>query len=68
MNRLMACSHPLPYCSWEPHENVESCQRLLESFWSHIGTDDNDYFPGYVVSASEGWIGEQLLSWNVRTG
>ncbi|KAF8203154.1 hypothetical protein BJ912DRAFT_343792 [Pholiota molesta] len=42
--------------SWEPHENVESCERLLESFWNHIGNDDNDYFPGYIVSASEEWI------------
>ncbi|PFH54677.1 hypothetical protein AMATHDRAFT_44493 [Amanita thiersii Skay4041] len=34
--------------SWEPEENVANCQRLLQSFWNHIGLDDKDYQVGYV--------------------
>lgn len=43
--------------SWEPDKNVEGCKRLLKSFWEHVGTDDNDYFPGHEVSAEQEWIG-----------
>ncbi|KAF8634013.1 hypothetical protein AX15_001186 [Amanita polypyramis BW_CC] len=42
--------------SWEPEENVADCQRLLSSFWEHIGQDNNDYHVGYVVKADEQWI------------
>ncbi|KAK2461748.1 hypothetical protein APHAL10511_006211 [Amanita phalloides] len=42
--------------SWEPEENVANCQRLLASFWEHIGVDDKDYNVGYEVEADEQWI------------
>ncbi|KAL4068268.1 hypothetical protein V8B97DRAFT_1974437 [Scleroderma yunnanense] len=42
--------------SWEPADNVKQCDRLLGSFWRHIGTDDDDYAVGYVVSAGDEWI------------
>ncbi|CAK5280093.1 unnamed protein product [Mycena citricolor] len=42
--------------SWEPAENVAACQRLLTSFWSNVGTDDNDYPVGYEVEAKPAWI------------
>ena len=43
--------------SWEPEENLAGCERLRESFWTHIGMDDRDYMVGYEVSASHAWIG-----------
>lgn len=43
--------------SWEPAENVKQCDRLLGSFWRHVGTDDDDYPIGYEVSARKEWIG-----------
>ncbi|KAH9486727.1 hypothetical protein JR316_0000792 [Psilocybe cubensis] len=46
--------------SWEPPENLKSgCSRLLESFWTHVGTDDKDYLPGYVVEAKKDWIEQE---------
>jgi hypothetical protein len=30
----------------------------LKSFWTHIGIDDEDYAPGYMVEASPEWISE----------
>ncbi|PPQ95658.1 hypothetical protein CVT26_008687 [Gymnopilus dilepis] len=42
--------------SWEPEENLESCERLLASFWRHVGMDDEDYPIGYVVKAKKSWI------------
>ncbi|KAF9480026.1 hypothetical protein BDN70DRAFT_920799 [Pholiota conissans] len=42
--------------SWEPSKNVESCERLLASFWDHVGIDNKDYFPGDVICAKEDWI------------
>jgi hypothetical protein len=42
--------------SWEPHENVKECDRLLKSFWDHIGVDNNDYPLGYEVQAKPKWI------------
>ncbi|KAF8640769.1 hypothetical protein AX17_000419 [Amanita inopinata Kibby_2008] len=42
--------------SWEPEENVADCQRLLASFWEHIGLDNEDYPVGYTVPAKEHWI------------
>lgn len=48
-------------CSWEPQQNVKQCERLLTSFWKHIGTDDEDYHVGYEVAAQDDWIRE--TSW-----
>ncbi|KAF8446174.1 hypothetical protein L210DRAFT_3474689 [Boletus edulis BED1] len=45
--------------SWEPAENVKQCDRLLTSFWKHIGTDDNDYPVGYETAAEEDWIDKE---------
>ncbi|KAA1468560.1 hypothetical protein DENSPDRAFT_474386 [Dentipellis sp. KUC8613] len=45
--------------SWEPSENVHSCDRLLRSFWTHVGTDNEDYDPGYVVEAEPSWIARE---------
>ena len=42
--------------SWEPKANVRGCQRLLDSFWDHIGIDDEDYADGFQVEAKKGWI------------
>ncbi|KAH7924008.1 hypothetical protein BV22DRAFT_545137 [Leucogyrophana mollusca] len=42
--------------SWEPQENVQGCDRLLKSFWTHIGHDDKDYPIGYQVAAKDFWI------------
>ncbi|KAF7339930.1 Chromo domain-containing protein [Mycena venus] len=42
--------------SWEPAENVAACQRLLDSFWTEIGLDNEDYPEGYVAKASKEWI------------
>jgi hypothetical protein len=42
--------------SWEPEKNVADCQRLLSSFWDHIGMDNEDYPVGYEVHAKESWI------------
>ncbi|KIJ05620.1 hypothetical protein PAXINDRAFT_103699, partial [Paxillus involutus ATCC 200175] len=45
--------------SWEPAENVKQCDRLLASFWKHVGTDDEDYSIGYEVDAGEDWINKE---------
>ncbi|KAI0271558.1 hypothetical protein BC834DRAFT_860173 [Gloeopeniophorella convolvens] len=42
--------------SWEPAENVEQCDRLLNSFWRHVGMDDEDYAPGDECKAEPWWI------------
>ncbi|KAI9445468.1 hypothetical protein H4582DRAFT_1915640 [Lactarius indigo] len=42
--------------SWEPAENVIQCDRLLSSFWKHIGIDDQDYSPGDKFDAQPSWI------------
>jgi hypothetical protein len=57
----MLCSTLLD--SWEPAENVEQCDRLLRSFWKHIGMDNSDYTPGDQFDAQEWWIGvlERLI-------
>ena len=49
-------------CSWEPTANVQQCDRLLASFWKHVGTDDNDYAIGYEVAAEEDWISPCLIT------
>lgn len=46
----------LQYPSWEPHENVQECHRLLTSFWAHVGVDNDDYPIGYCVEAKTHWI------------
>jgi hypothetical protein len=43
--------------SWEPAENVEQCDRLLRSFWKHVGMDNDDYTPGDQFDAEDWWIG-----------
>lgn len=35
---------------------MAGCQRLLTSFWEHIGVDNKDYEVGYVARADEPWI------------
>jgi len=47
--------------SWEPEENVKKCVRLLKSFWKHVGTDDEDYPPGYMVEAEPEWISKSFI-------
>ncbi|KAI0067836.1 hypothetical protein BV25DRAFT_1987496 [Artomyces pyxidatus] len=43
--------------SWEPEENISSgCDRLLSSFWDHVGIDNGDYEIGYNVRAHQSWI------------
>ncbi|THH02520.1 hypothetical protein EW026_g379 [Hermanssonia centrifuga] len=42
--------------SWEPSENVAGCERLLKSFWRHVGDDNEDYPVGYETFATEDWI------------
>lgn len=45
--------------SWEPADNVVQCDRLLSSFWNHIGNDDYDYSPGAKFDAQPGWIKQE---------
>ncbi|TFK76886.1 hypothetical protein BDN72DRAFT_15764 [Pluteus cervinus] len=45
--------------TWEPEENVAGCERLLRSFWTDVGYDNNDYGPGTVLEADEKWIKQQ---------
>ncbi|KAH7883814.1 hypothetical protein F5I97DRAFT_1895879 [Phlebopus sp. FC_14] len=45
--------------SWEPAENVQQCDRLLASFWKHVGVDDNDYAIGYEAAAKDDWINKE---------
>lgn len=51
--------YPESEWTWEPHENVASCERLMSSFWSEIGEDNGDYLPGYQVDASKEWIARE---------
>lgn len=52
----------LTICSWEPAENVQQCNRLLASFWKHVGTDDEDYPIGYEVEADASWISPSFVA------
>ncbi|KZT21687.1 hypothetical protein NEOLEDRAFT_1181525 [Neolentinus lepideus HHB14362 ss-1] len=45
--------------TWEPEDNLQGCERLLRSFWDHIGTDDEDYPIGYTVRARSDWIDQE---------
>ncbi|KAG9314571.1 hypothetical protein JVU11DRAFT_5373 [Chiua virens] len=42
--------------SWEPSENVQQCDRLLTSFWKHVGMDNGDYPVAYEIAAEGEWI------------
>ncbi|KAF9243890.1 hypothetical protein BU15DRAFT_59727 [Melanogaster broomeanus] len=60
VNRKQTCFLPHGVTdSWEPAENVKQCDRLLASFWKHVGTDDEDYPIGYEVAAREDWINKE---------
>ncbi|KAI0702474.1 hypothetical protein BC835DRAFT_1320860 [Cytidiella melzeri] len=50
--------------SWEPAANLQSCERLLKSFWANIGLDDNVYEPGYTVEPTKEWIEEEVALFN----
>ncbi|KAF9015377.1 hypothetical protein BDQ17DRAFT_1536047 [Cyathus striatus] len=61
--------------TWEPEANLTECERLLRSFWEHIGVDNEDYQIGYVVEAKDDWIqaekryfAKQLAKDNRRKG
>ncbi|KAI0936045.1 hypothetical protein AcV5_004288 [Taiwanofungus camphoratus] len=45
--------------TWEPEENVQGCERLLNGFWKDVGTDNEDYPPGYIVHATPSWIARE---------
>ncbi|KAG0703113.1 hypothetical protein DFH29DRAFT_803977 [Suillus ampliporus] len=45
--------------TWEPQQNVKQCDRLLNSFWKHVGTDDDDYSVGYEITARDHWIQQE---------
>ncbi|KAG2368177.1 hypothetical protein BDR07DRAFT_111892 [Suillus spraguei] len=45
--------------TWEPADNLRQCNRLLQSFWLHVGTDDNDYSVGYEITAKNQWIKQE---------
>ncbi|KAJ3769478.1 hypothetical protein FB446DRAFT_747819 [Lentinula raphanica] len=47
--------------TWEPPENIANCQRLLGSFWTEVGGDDGDYFPGYECTPSREWIEKEKI-------
>ncbi|KAF9268402.1 hypothetical protein L218DRAFT_1073705 [Marasmius fiardii PR-910] len=54
------------YDTWEPQENIEkTCKRLLARLWENIGSDNNDYFPGYICRPTDDWIQEEKEKfWN----
>ncbi|CAA7266639.1 unnamed protein product [Cyclocybe aegerita] len=45
--------------TWEPERNLSGCGRLLQSFWNHIGIDEQDYEVGYVAKATPSWIKQE---------
>ncbi|KAG1773076.1 hypothetical protein EDD22DRAFT_312064 [Suillus occidentalis] len=45
--------------TWEPAKNVAQCERLLHSFWAHIGHDNKDYNVGHVFTAKDYWIKQE---------
>src|SRR6266702_2492003 len=51
-----------PRSSWEPAENVVQCDRLLSSFWKHVGLDDRDYSPGDRFDAQPSWISAPMYA------
>ena len=51
--------YPESEWTWEPQENVASCERLMTSFWEEIGQDNQDYPPGYQADASPEWIARE---------
>ncbi|KAF9485415.1 hypothetical protein BDN70DRAFT_890287 [Pholiota conissans] len=42
--------------SWEPYQHVQSCVRLLASFWDHVGINNKHDVSCRNVTASEDWI------------
>jgi hypothetical protein len=38
---------------------VKGCERLLDSFWNHVGQDDEDHPFGYQVYAETAWIKQE---------
>ncbi|KAK7467474.1 hypothetical protein VKT23_004527 [Stygiomarasmius scandens] len=42
--------------SWEPDRNLGNCSRLLNAFWKEVGTDNDDYKPGYTCQPTDEWI------------
>lgn len=38
---------------------MSQCERLLCSFWDHIGNDNNDYPIGYEIAARDYWIKQE---------
>ncbi|KAG2155418.1 hypothetical protein DEU56DRAFT_724594 [Suillus clintonianus] len=51
--------------TWEPQDNVKQCDRLLNSFWGHVGTDDDDYSVGFEITAKDYWISESQLTFRL---
>ncbi|KAK7694392.1 hypothetical protein QCA50_001578 [Cerrena zonata] len=45
--------------SWEPEENVQTCDRLLRSFWRNFPEDNTDYPEGHVLHAPDAWIAQE---------
>ncbi|KAG1801349.1 uncharacterized protein HD556DRAFT_869553 [Suillus plorans] len=46
--------------TWEPTDNVKQCERLLCSFWDHVGNDDDDdYAVGFEITAKDHWIEQE---------
>lgn len=46
--------------SWEPSSGIEpTCERLLNSFWEHVGPEKRQYSGiRYQVVAEKDWIGK----------
>ncbi|KAL6304196.1 hypothetical protein BKA93DRAFT_784313 [Sparassis latifolia] len=43
--------------TWEPEENLRlTCNRLLNSFWDHVGRDHKGLPKGYVLEAKKSWV------------
>ncbi|KAI0786051.1 hypothetical protein C8Q75DRAFT_300378 [Abortiporus biennis] len=49
-------NYPPSASTWEPEENVAGCDRLLASFWEHVGVDNKDYTAGHEIPAEAEWI------------
>ncbi|KAH9947674.1 hypothetical protein B0H21DRAFT_737547 [Amylocystis lapponica] len=51
------------WANYDSDSNRErsGCDRLLNSFWHHVGLDDEDYNEGYEVRAEDEWIDKEKL-------
>ena|ERR1700683_4210060 len=57
LTRVYDCSQANGlWCSWEPEQNVKKCERLIDSFWNHVGQDDEEHPVGYEFYAKTAWI------------